>query len=322
MKKLYLSGTCLWLLTLGFVVAGNRADINKDHSVDATDIAILGNLLAGNLNVADYDLPQIVVVAEQGGDFRYLSLAINWVESQNPSATNRFLIYVAPGVYTFNKYNRLSMPSFTTLQGASREQTFIEGDSSLGSNYGPIRCGQVESSVIENLTILNEYEESQSGWTSALIIEESTNVVVRNCQIEVVGKQTYTTGIQIYNSDVEIIGCEVKCEHEAPGSGKAQGIYFSFNSNLVIRDTVVYVDQYLNSYNAECIAQYSAPSDSYVVKAYNCRFYPVSYSGTAHYFYRNSQGEAYFYNSELLGTASTSTDVWEVQCYTATAAIP
>jgi hypothetical protein len=322
MKKMYLSGICFWLLTLGSAFAGNRADINKDHSVDAADIAILGNLLAGNLNVADYDLPHIVVVAKQGGDFWSLRLALTWVESQNPSATNRFLIYVAPGEYLINKYNRLSMPSFTTLRGASREQTFIVGDSSSGTSASPIMCHQNESTVIENLTIRNEYEPGQSTWASGLSIDECTDITIRNCQVEVVGKDNYTTGIFIEDAEVEIVGCEVFCEHGAPGNGKAISIYVGNSSHAVIRDTVVYTDQYLATADAACIAQYSAPSDDWVVKVYNCRLYPTSISGVAHYFYRNSQGEAYFYNTELSGTSSTSSDVWTVQCYTATATIP
>jgi len=74
--------------------ASNRADINGDHSVDGVDQAILSNLLSGNLDLADYDLSNIVVVAGQGGDFTTISSAMSWVDRQNPSETNRFLVYV------------------------------------------------------------------------------------------------------------------------------------------------------------------------------------------------------------------------------------
>ena len=49
--------------------AGNRADVNADQAVNAADSAVLANILSGNLDLAGYDLANVVVVAPQGGDF-------------------------------------------------------------------------------------------------------------------------------------------------------------------------------------------------------------------------------------------------------------
>ncbi len=61
----------------------------------------------------------LIIVAKSGGDFTTIQAAINSIT--DASATNRYVVYVAPGVYT----GVVTMKSYVDVRGASQESVVI-----------------------------------------------------------------------------------------------------------------------------------------------------------------------------------------------------
>ncbi len=122
--------SCLLALALLLCQApaqgGNRADVNADQVVNAADTVLLANIVAGNLDVANYELETVVVVAPQGGDFTDPADAADWVQTQSPGPTHRFVILVTPGEYSVN--HAIILISYTTLQGYGSRASRIIGN--------------------------------------------------------------------------------------------------------------------------------------------------------------------------------------------------
>lgn len=94
--------------------------------VNAADTVLLANIVAGNLDVADYELETVVVVAPQGGDFTDPVDAAGWVQTQSPGPAHWFVILVTPGEYTVN--HSIILIGYTTLQGYGSRASRIIGD--------------------------------------------------------------------------------------------------------------------------------------------------------------------------------------------------
>ena len=121
-----MSKVLFWIALLLCVcpaMAGNRADVNADRAVNAADSVCLANILAGNLDASEFNLESVVVVAKQGGDFTDPADAADWVATQSPGQSNRFVILVAPGSYTLTR--PITLPSYTTLRGYGPANTVL-----------------------------------------------------------------------------------------------------------------------------------------------------------------------------------------------------
>ena len=91
----------------------------------------------------------VKIVAKSGGDFTTITAALNSI--MDASDTNRYLVYVAPGVYT----EKVIMKQYVDIQGASELTTKIswtgnsswDGDSStlLGADNAELRFVTVEN---------------------------------------------------------------------------------------------------------------------------------------------------------------------------------
>jgi hypothetical protein len=85
----------------------------------------------------------VIVVAKTGGDFTSIQAALNSIV--DASDTNRYLIYVAPGVYT----ELVGMKQYVDIQGSGELTTKITSDSGLGtvqgSNNAEVRFLTVET---------------------------------------------------------------------------------------------------------------------------------------------------------------------------------
>lgn len=110
-----------WIGIFGW--AGNRADINADQTVDAADLAELSNILAGNLDLANYALERVIVVAETGGDFDDPADAADWVAAQGPTSLTRYVILITPGDYLLNR--TLEVPEYTLVKGYGTNVTYL-----------------------------------------------------------------------------------------------------------------------------------------------------------------------------------------------------
>ena len=195
MKKLLpLISLCL----ASFVWAGNRADVNADGVVNAADLAVLGNVVPGNLDIGNYDLANVVVVAPQGGDFSSPLDAVNWVATQSPSSTKRFLVLVTPGVYHYT--GQFMLPSYTTLCGYGPSNTRLVQD---GAGYQGVYAYEVIDVSIANLQI----EAPRYGVTA----QASTNVRLDHVVVSVDGDVANDLyGIVCRSSNMEIVDCEIK----------------------------------------------------------------------------------------------------------------
>jgi hypothetical protein len=195
MKKL-LPLICLCLAS--FVWAGNRADVNADGVVNAADLALLGNVVAGNLDIGNYDLANVVVVAPQGGDFTSPLAAVNWVATQSPSATKRFLVLVTPGEYHYS--GQFMLPSYTTLCGYGPSNTRLIQD---GANYEGVYAYEVIDVAVANLQI----EAKVLGVTA----QASFNVRLEHVVVSVDGDIGYDIwGVVCRSTNMEIVDCEIR----------------------------------------------------------------------------------------------------------------
>ena len=195
MKKL-LPLICLCLAS--FVWAGNRADVNADGVVNAADLTLLGNVVAGNLDIGNYDLANVVVVAPQGGDFTSPMDAVNWVATQSPSATKRFLVLVTPGVYHYT--GQFMLPSYTTLCGYGPSNTRLIQD---GAGYQGVYAFGVIDVSIANLQV----EAPRTGVTA----QTSANVRLDHVVVSVDGDVANDLyGIVCRSSNMEVVDCEVR----------------------------------------------------------------------------------------------------------------
>jgi hypothetical protein len=175
--------------------AGNRADVNADGVVNAGDLTVLGNLVAGNLDIGNYDLANVVVVAPQGGDFTSPLDAVNWVATQSPSNTKRFLVLVTPGVYHYT--GQFMLPSYTTLCGYGPSNTRLIQD---WAGYQGMYAYEVIDVSIANLQIEAPHWGDRRpaitcGW-------------ITGCPDGDIASDLY--GIVCRSSNMEIVDCEVR----------------------------------------------------------------------------------------------------------------
>ncbi len=226
---------CSIILCLaGFVLAGNRADVNADRAVNAADSAVLANILSGNLDLADYDLANVVVVAPQGGDFTSPLDALLWVAGQSPSATNRFVVLVAPGEYTVPA--SMSIPSYTTLRGYDRINCRI-----IRSGQFLIQTTGHTNVVVQDLSLVNE-QPAGTGGTRGLFFENCSHVLVKSVDLMVTdGANIGAIGIILSNCiAVRLEQVKATVTATVTCTGTAYGIYDS-GADVNVRDCDFYV---------------------------------------------------------------------------------
>ncbi len=116
----------------------------------------------------------IIIVAKQGGDFATVVDAVNaiGVDSVYPaaSANNRYLIYVAPGIYDDG---RVIMKNYVDLEGAGQGVTVITSNAGTGgiSSAGATLVGAANSEV-SHLTVENKGDPAN--WSYALYTAQNS----------------------------------------------------------------------------------------------------------------------------------------------------
>ena len=124
----------------------------------ASSLGTLSGLAAAPqiASVPECDGCTVVTVAKNGGDFTDPIAAMAHIASQNPSASNRFLLTVAPGAYDLSA--PLDMLEYVDIQGAG------EGVTSLtrgGSDVHPLTgnasatVSGADNAVLRSLTVEN-----------------------------------------------------------------------------------------------------------------------------------------------------------------------
>lgn len=96
----------------------------------------------------------VIVVAKSGGDYTSVAAALNSISS--PSSANRYLVYVAPGVYTESEL--VDVKPYVHLQGAGQNATVVTSSRS-GIASGVIDGATIrmrDNAQVSNIMILNE----------------------------------------------------------------------------------------------------------------------------------------------------------------------
>ena len=89
----------------------------------------------------------VIVVARSGGDFTSVQKALNNITDSSP--TNRYLVWVAPGIYT----ETVSMKQYVDIEGAGELVTKIASPGGPSPDYGTVtgaNNAELRSLTVEN----------------------------------------------------------------------------------------------------------------------------------------------------------------------------
>jgi hypothetical protein len=325
MRKLAL---ILWLCLALPLLAGNRADLNGDQAVDALDLALLGNVLSGNLDVASYNLSNVVVVAPQGGDFTDPADAADWVAAQGPNLQDRYVILITPGRYY--PARTVQLPRCTSLVGYGPEASQLHYTASESTPpYGAIvSCDNVDNVAVVGLGLL-KFSGTTGGGNAAVFIRDSQTIKIRECRVYswVNGDEAFGIYVAGANesTEVEISDCRIEMASDSGYPLSALAGIGDISATVRMADTWVTVFQNQSTQLAS-MAVYQANDHSRTpdFKAFSCQFHVQGTLGPEYYFARadGHTGNAYFYTSQITrGTSNTASFLWLVHCYGLTAAM-
>lgn len=295
---------CLFLLGMtAWAWGGNRADVNADQAVNSTDLAVVANLLSGNLDIANYDLANVVVVAPQGGDFTDPAAAADWVALQSPSAANRFLIWVAPGEYSSG--GSIHVPSYTVLKGAGWNSIV-----NLPSVVA-ISCSNRTEVEIADLRIYSRCGVS---------LDTCSMVLLRNLNIEASYNSSTFDSRPISAANTEGVIVEECMLHSVGGASSTKAAYLVFNSNsdVTLRGCTGYVEHSRTSTQSICLFVYDPGGvTNPEFRVENCRLEAIAATAGYAYYVRKDTpavGWARFFNCILRGIPSTLTQLVRWNC--------
>jgi hypothetical protein len=306
------STVCLVMCLTAWPVAGNRADINADQQVDAADAAILANLLAGNLDLAGYDLANVVVVAPQGGDFTDPRAALNWVATQSPSATNRYLVLVAPGEYTTT--SSFGIPSYTTLKGYDRANTRI-----LRTGVFFVYTSSAEGVAIQDLTFVQDHP-SGAGGTMGIYFGTCTNVRISRVDIAVSDAVSASPRAFTFSdcSDVRLEHVNATVTGLPSCTSNAYGL-ISRGAGMQIRDCTIEVRHERTGTGSFALeVEDPGSGDQPDIRVWNSNLYASTASGGSNFYLHmvhTTFGWIRLFHCQLDGVCSTSTQIIRAGCF-------
>lgn len=295
--------------------AGNRADINKDRSVDALDLSILANILGDNLSVQDYDLENVVVVAPQGADFDDPADAADWVASQSPVDTRRFVIHVTPGKYVLDR--PVSLSSFTTLRGSGMRNTQLirEGGSSSTPYQAMIVCDDTQETSIEEICL--KKSTGGTGTSVAVWIRQTNEVLFRACAMEVT--HDVDNGACIWAQDdshLKVLDSDLTVDGVLASSDNDVAAIWLINSNLQTQNCNIIAHNNGTSGTRHASAiRLNGTYPTFVFCAFS-QLDVLSGSSDDYYFYRDSMsyGFGIFRFCYLTGTNNYTTRLTLTMC--------
>jgi hypothetical protein len=175
-------------------------------------------------------LTNVITVAKNKGDFSDPATAIN---SINPSATNRYLVVIAPGVYDLA--SPLILKPYVDVVGSGRNSTILRG-SHRHNNSGPA-AGLVQTSSHSSLKSLTiENNNTSSGYTYALYnsnLNYDGYITISEIEVNMTGGSRQT-GIYNYgNVDLSNISIYI-----SEGSNDQFGIYNNSNNGKIFNARV------------------------------------------------------------------------------------
>jgi hypothetical protein len=260
------------LLCLAPALGGNRADVNADQVVNAADTVLLANIVAGNLDVANYDLETVVVVAPQGGDFTNPADAADWIQTQSPGPTHRFVILVTPGEYTID--HAIILIGYTTLQGYGPKASRIVANmgassyviramdcdqvavrdlavylqlSSMGSPTILVDITNCNGCLLEGLELATDNTETYNRWLNA----SNSTGDCRNVEMTHGSSADFHEGIRLSGSQFNFDHCQVKLTGSE--SSEIVGMYLTGSMGVILRDCRVSVTNNATGFGATAL---------------------------------------------------------------------
>jgi len=185
----------------------------------------------------------VVTVAKSKGDFTDINAAIASIT--DASATKRYVIFIAPGIYTPSAH--IVMKEYVSITGSGEGSTLISGfigssdfdaDSALivGANH----------TSLTNLTIKN-YGFNTRSYSIALILDQ-VSMRIENITVEATGVSSNNYGVYLYSSSDSIIK---NITAGATGSGAYNsGITVIGAGSVVLSNIVAYARNGTNSNHA------------------------------------------------------------------------
>ena len=181
----------------------------------------------------------VIFVAPAGGDFNNPVDALDAIGTvlPAPSASNRYLVKLAPGRYNVN--DPVVMKPFVDLQGSGIKTTLIRGavDSSFGGPAGSRGIINAASrSEIRNLSVRNTWSDSSA---LGVLVESTTGSLISNVRTVASGSAMNTGawkyGMSIRNSNnVRLVHVSARGRSSDPTL--CQGIAVS-RSSVTINDS-------------------------------------------------------------------------------------
>ena len=191
----------------------------------------------------------VVIVAKSGGDFTTITAALTSITTA--SDTNRYLIYVAPGVYT----ERVTMKQFVDIEGAGELTTKITfiGDASVvtgtvvGANDAELRFLTVENTGGAAYAVaifnsgaaprLTHVSASASGGTGSYGVYnyDSSSPTMTDVSASASG-ETYSYGVVNFSSSSPTM---TDVSASASGGTQSYGVYNDDFSSPIINNSVI-----------------------------------------------------------------------------------
>jgi hypothetical protein len=141
MKRNFLSTVQAVLLVglacAAIAIGGRLFPLTSDRTVRAAPFDVVPGRYAN-----------VIVVAKSGGDFNVIQKALNSIGDNSPS--NRYLVWVAPGVYT----ETITLKQYVDIEGAGELITKITYPGSQDPGMATVR-GWVNDVELRNLTVEN-----------------------------------------------------------------------------------------------------------------------------------------------------------------------
>lgn len=254
------NGTALWLeiaVRPGASI-GAYTTLSPRQALTATPFAIyaskapwsgLTGVPAGFVDGVDNgsSYQNLVVVAKSGGDFTTITDALNSITTA--SSVNRYLIYVAPGIYT----EQVTMKQFVDIQGSGELNTKITHGGSASANTGTL-IG-VYLAEVRFLTVEN------TGGSVYAIAVYNNNAGPRLTHITASASgATSASGVHNYLSS------PILTDVTASGSGttESMGIWNESFSQPTMKDVVVTASGGTNAYGIFNDGSWSTITDSTV----------------------------------------------------------
>jgi len=183
---------------------------------------------SGHNHDAEYQnrYPNVIVVAENGGDFTDLASALNSIV--DASEQNPYLIKLMPGTYQTG-YLGIQMKEYVDILGSGRNVTKIKG--SVVNGYSLITAAS--HAALRDVTI----ENSELGYSTKVI--ECKNISCEISDIDVVSTGS-SIGINLDNAEADIHNVKISMDGGANNYGyKGISVY---NSNVAIKDIDIVVE--------------------------------------------------------------------------------